>query len=75
MTKHLRSQWTISVSAILIGITLIAGKASNHRDTGSITADSSIVYVKNINGHLLGYARRSGVSLLTIRGLTFKDPE
>ncbi|HWZ03008.1 MAG TPA: glycoside hydrolase family 3 N-terminal domain-containing protein, partial [Mucilaginibacter sp.] len=61
-----------AVSLVLLSVGMTAGTSSNRIKIN--TPDSSgIVLVKNPNGPTLGYSSASGVKVLTVDGLSFKD--
>ena len=51
---------------------LVSGMKPASLFKGSV-ADTGIIYVNNNNGPTLGYSATSGVKILTIEGLSFKD--
>jgi beta-glucosidase len=56
----------------MISIALISSKSINSVNW-TATDDDSIVLVKNPNGLMLGYSDKSGVKILIVDGLAFKD--
>jgi beta-glucosidase len=64
--------FTGTLLAVLFSIAFNPGR-SIHTERLNSSADDGFVLVKNPNGTTLGYAERSGVKILTIGGLAFKD--
>ncbi|BAU52662.1 glycoside hydrolase family 3 N-terminal domain-containing protein [Mucilaginibacter gotjawali] len=79
MKKNFNSSPILYFSAAAIVVASLAGmSAASHFDPSkkwfSRPADSTgIVLVKNAGGPTLGYSTRSGVKILTVDGLAFKD--
>ena len=79
MKKNFSSSPILYLSAAAIVVAALAGmSAASHFDPSkkwyAMPADTSgIVLVKNANGPTLGYSTKSGVKILTIDGLAFKD--
>ena len=64
-----------SLSLLAFAVT-ISSSTTNHNEikwTASDADSSGIVLVKNPNGPTLGYSIKSGVKILTVDGLAFKD--
>jgi len=79
MKKNFSSSPILCFSAAVIAGALLAGMlAAGHFDPAikwyATPADTSgIVLVKNAGGPTLGYSTRSGIKILTVDGLAFKD--
>jgi len=79
MKKKFNPLVVLCFSAAAFVLMLLAGmSASNRVDPGrkwyALPADSSgIILVKNQNGPTLGYSSASGVKILTVDGMAFKD--
>jgi len=79
MKKNFSSSPILYLSAAAIGVALLAGMSAANRIDPSkkwyaMPADTSgITLVKNANGPTLGYSAKSGVKILTVDGLAFKD--
>src|ERR1700743_1254922 len=59
---------------VLLLTALTAGKNASSKNWSASSVDSSgIVMVKNNGGPTLGYSTNSGVKILTVDGLAFKD--
>ncbi len=56
-----------------ISIALTSSKSINSINYQTIPDDDTIVLVRNANGPTLGYSEKSGVKILTVDGLAFKD--
>ncbi|HEY4936758.1 MAG TPA: glycoside hydrolase family 3 N-terminal domain-containing protein, partial [Puia sp.] len=56
----------------MLSIVLISSKSINTKNW-TASDDEGIVLVKNPNGPTLGYSNQSGVKILTVDGLAFKD--
>ena len=67
--------WASGASvAIVLLASMSAGPSANAKKTWTSQADSSgFILVKNPNGPTLGYSPASGVKILTVDGLAFKD--
>ena len=61
-----------SLSMLLFAVTICSSKNDQIRWTASDEGDG-IILVKNQNGPTLGYSSSSGVKILTVDGLAFKD--
>src|ERR1035438_3909046 len=63
------------VSIVLIGSSwiMLTNNKSDNLKSQSDQQDSGFILVKNPNGPTLGYSGQSGVKILTIDGLSFKD--
>src|SRR3569833_3207014 len=61
-----------SFSLFLLATVIISAKIDNHKWTTTDEGDG-IVLEKNQNGATLGYSTASGVKILTVDGLAFKD--
>src|SRR5450755_2624616 len=62
--------FTGTLLAVLFSIAFNPGRSIH---TERLNSSDGFVLVKNPNGTTLGYAERSGVKILTIGGLAFKD--
>lgn len=72
--KFLRTAVYFSGSLCLLafGVT-ISSSINNQQKWTSLADGDGIVLVKNQNGPTLGYSEKSGVKILTVDGLAFKD--
>src|ERR1700761_8065355 len=61
-----------SLSLLAFAVTLSSSTNQSEKWTAADDGDG-IVLVKNQNGPTLGYSSKSGVKILTINGLAFKD--
>jgi len=61
-----------SLSIMLLAVTICSNKSDQLHWTASDEGDG-IILVKNQNGPTLGYSTSSGVKILTVDGLAFKD--
>lgn len=73
MKKNIPSMLALGTGAVLAGFILIAGKSHNDEAIGARFDGSSIVYVKNANGPTLSYSKASSITIITTKGLYFKD--
>ncbi|MFI5161928.1 MAG: glycoside hydrolase family 3 N-terminal domain-containing protein [Sphingobacteriales bacterium] len=64
-----------SLSLLAFGATIISSTIKNNEAkwTTTLPDSSGITLVKNPNGPTLGYSTKSGVKILTVDGLAFKD--
>ena len=67
--------WISGASVSIIGLaSMSAGNSAYQPKSWTAVADSSgFILVKNNNGPTLGYSAASGVKILTVDGLAFKD--
>ena len=66
--------WQFLLSLVALAITISSSTSSNSVKWTAAQADSSgIVLVKNVNGPTLGYSAKSGIKILTVDGMAFKD--
>jgi beta-glucosidase len=75
MNRKITNRICVLISALTVGvfsITLISSKSADlaHWTT---TNDDGIIHVKNPKGPSLGYSEQSGVKILTVNDLAFKD--
>ncbi|MDB4922587.1 MAG: bglX 2 [Mucilaginibacter sp.] len=63
----------LSASSLLILGAMTAGTSIKLTKKQAAADSSGIVLVKNINGPTLGYSTASGIKILTVDGLSFKD--
>ncbi|MGI4751514.1 MAG: hypothetical protein ACRYFB_12845, partial [Janthinobacterium lividum] len=65
---------TVSVLAVsLIGALTSSFSADQDKKWQATDAADSIVLIKNPQGATLGYSQKSGIKILTVNGLAFKD--
>jgi beta-glucosidase len=60
------------ITIALVSVLLISSKSANSKNW-TISEDEGIVIVKNHGGPDLGYSDQSGIKILTVDGLAFKD--
>jgi beta-glucosidase len=59
--------------SVILLASMSAGQQANHLNISHMADSSGFALVKNANGPTLGYSPTSGVKILTIDGLSFKD--
>ncbi|HVS91668.1 MAG TPA: glycoside hydrolase family 3 N-terminal domain-containing protein [Mucilaginibacter sp.] len=64
---------SLSLLAFAMALSSSTIRNVNIKWTASLPDSSGIVLVKNTNGPTLGYSTKSGVKILTVDGLAFKD--
>src|SRR5258708_7479552 len=78
MKKNLHLPALFWFSGALLLVLLLGGMSAHNSNNSSkwlsfSTDSSGIILVKNQNGPTLGYSSASGVKILTVDGLAFKD--
>lgn len=62
-----------AISLLVLATAITSNKIESAKKWTSIDEGDGIVLVKNTNGPTLGYSSKSGVKILTVDGLAFKD--